>query len=396
MGINKNKILSLLLSCSLIMGVTSCKAEDKSFPELSFPDETKTSETTSGEDIDEASDDITKNIYSISMAVPYSQETINRLSKLYFLKVANNMPEDATGLTIDIDYLDSINTPWIINVIDTPNEGVGFSSVKFWYDNNDVPDIFLVDDLEKVVDGGFAAPLGNYINDYDIGSSGIYGNALTSCMKEDNAYGVPLYQSFMLMYGNMDYVPEDGPIGFRSTYSEFKSYLTLIDSTYNGEEQTIYPMAKAYEMIPYNTGSSYMFMDDSDEMIDSSLSVDLSFIDDLYEDGLAFDIDSNGIVRVSAKDMSTGNEQNVSITASTNLSEEDIDKAVKDAEAHAAEDKKKKEEVEVKNNAETQLMTALSFMHLAIRFACLIILLIKSLLPSLQHSSALILMHLCF
>ena len=51
--------------------------------------------------------------------------------------------------------------------------------------------------------------------------------------------------------------------------------------------------------------------------------------------------------------MATGNEQNVSITASTNLSEEDIQKAVKDAEAHASEDKKKKEEVEVRNNAES-------------------------------------------
>ena len=68
---------------------------------------------------------------------------------------------------------------------------------------------------------------------------------------------------------------------------------------------------------------------------------------------VTFDIDANGIVHVSAKDMATGNEQNVSITASTNLTDEDIDKAVKDAEAHAAEDKKKKEEIEVKNNAES-------------------------------------------
>ena len=68
---------------------------------------------------------------------------------------------------------------------------------------------------------------------------------------------------------------------------------------------------------------------------------------------VTFDIDANGIVHVSAKDMGTGNEQNVSITASSNLSEDDIQKAVKDAEAHAAEDKKKKEEVEVKNNAES-------------------------------------------
>ena len=68
---------------------------------------------------------------------------------------------------------------------------------------------------------------------------------------------------------------------------------------------------------------------------------------------VTFDIDANGIVHVSAKDMATGNEQKVSITASTNLTDEDIEKAVKDAEAHAAEDKKKKDEIEARNEAES-------------------------------------------
>ena len=68
---------------------------------------------------------------------------------------------------------------------------------------------------------------------------------------------------------------------------------------------------------------------------------------------VTFDIDANGIVHVSAKDQATGNEQKVSITASTNLSEDDINQAIKDAEAHAAEDQKRKEEIEVKNEAES-------------------------------------------
>ena len=68
---------------------------------------------------------------------------------------------------------------------------------------------------------------------------------------------------------------------------------------------------------------------------------------------VTFDIDANGIVHVSAKDMATGNKQQVSITASTNLTDEEIEKAVKDAEAHSAEDKKRKEEIEVRNNAES-------------------------------------------
>ena len=67
---------------------------------------------------------------------------------------------------------------------------------------------------------------------------------------------------------------------------------------------------------------------------------------------VAFDIDANGIVKVSAKDLGTGKEQDITITASTNLSQEDIDKAVKEAEQFAAEDKAKKEEVDTHNNAE--------------------------------------------
>lgn len=67
---------------------------------------------------------------------------------------------------------------------------------------------------------------------------------------------------------------------------------------------------------------------------------------------VTFDIDSNGIVKVSAKDLGTGKEADITITASTNLSQEDIDKAVKEAEQFAAEDKARKEEVDTHNNAE--------------------------------------------
>ncbi len=67
---------------------------------------------------------------------------------------------------------------------------------------------------------------------------------------------------------------------------------------------------------------------------------------------VTFDIDANGIVNVSAKDLGTGKEQHISITASTNMSKDDIDKAVKEAEAFAAEDKKRKEEVDLRNEAD--------------------------------------------
>ena len=67
---------------------------------------------------------------------------------------------------------------------------------------------------------------------------------------------------------------------------------------------------------------------------------------------VTFDIDANGIVNVSAKDLGTGKEQKITISSNTNMSKEDIEKAVKDAEQYAAEDKKRREEVDAKNEAE--------------------------------------------
>ena len=70
---------------------------------------------------------------------------------------------------------------------------------------------------------------------------------------------------------------------------------------------------------------------------------------------VTFDIDANGIVHVSAKDLGTGKENQITITSNTNMSKEDIDKAVKEAEAYAAEDKKRREAVDVRNNADQMI-----------------------------------------
>ena len=72
---------------------------------------------------------------------------------------------------------------------------------------------------------------------------------------------------------------------------------------------------------------------------------------------VSFDIDANGIVNVSAKDLGTGKEQSITITSSTNMSKDDIDKAVKEAEQYAAEDKKRREETDLRNGADQMVYT---------------------------------------
>ncbi|MCI2205809.1 MAG: Hsp70 family protein, partial [Oscillospiraceae bacterium] len=73
---------------------------------------------------------------------------------------------------------------------------------------------------------------------------------------------------------------------------------------------------------------------------------------------VTFDIDANGIVNVSAKDLATGKEQHITISSSSNMSKDDINKAVKDAEKYAEEDKKHREVVDAKNNAEQMIYAA--------------------------------------
>src|SRR5664280_576615 len=73
---------------------------------------------------------------------------------------------------------------------------------------------------------------------------------------------------------------------------------------------------------------------------------------------VSFDIDANGIINVSAKDMGTGKEQRITITAPNKLSKEEIDKKVKEAEQHAEEDKKRQEEIEIRNNADSMIYTS--------------------------------------
>ncbi|HHW45679.1 MAG TPA: molecular chaperone DnaK [Clostridiales bacterium] len=70
---------------------------------------------------------------------------------------------------------------------------------------------------------------------------------------------------------------------------------------------------------------------------------------------VTFDIDANGIVHVSAKDLGTGKEQSITITSSSNMSKEDIERAIKEAEQYAAEDKKRREEVDLRNNADQMI-----------------------------------------
>jgi molecular chaperone DnaK len=73
---------------------------------------------------------------------------------------------------------------------------------------------------------------------------------------------------------------------------------------------------------------------------------------------VTFDIDANGILNVSAKDKATGKEQKITITASTNLNKQDIERMVRDAESHASEDKARRERIELKNQADNMAYQA--------------------------------------
>lgn len=289
----------ILLSASLLLSMTSCKADIKEFPELSFEDDGDVQESTDEMVEETLSMDITNSVYSLSVALPYSQDTVSRLLKLYYLKQTDSMPEQTFGSDINLEYLDSVNTPWIVNVINIPNEGVDVTTIESWSHSGGVPDLFLVSDFDTIVDSNYAEPLDNYLGDNDMSSCGLYGNAITGCMTTDGTYGIPLYQSFIVLYGNQDYIDGSEQLPFRNTYSDFRDYLINIDGLYNnGEEDAgIVPLARGYELIPYITGGSYMMMDAdlASDSLDAGVERAVTYVDDLYNSGITSNYDNEGL-----------------------------------------------------------------------------------------------------
>ena len=292
--IRSRKALSLLMTVVMSMATcVSCKKTDDEFPELSYPDQSSAvSEVTADED------ELSEPINELLVAVPYSSETVELLAKLYYAKQNDLIEDSANGRDISLDYLDSIEIPWVIRTRQTSGDGAGLASILQWQEDGDMPDLMLVEDIGSVKDSGLICPYDDYLSmESQIDGNLIYPDALIECMFDDGTYGLPHYQSVMLLVGNSEYIPESGRLPFRSDTDGFLDYLRDIRAEGLDEEMVVF--AGAYELLPYltsafdsDTPTSYMFSEDQD--LSGELDSAVDYVGTIYDEGLSAFSDQSG------------------------------------------------------------------------------------------------------
>lgn len=298
------KHLSVLLSFVMLISIfTGCKSRNYTFPELSYPTDETTETTVLTSDV---SDDLNASLIELTVALPYSENTINSLFRLYYAKQNALMPDETTGATIDLDYLNAIDIPWIINPILTTFDGATKASVSTWRNNGTLPDLFLTSDAQSLDDLNAISTLNNYLSDNPyLSSNSINSNAVLSSISDGDMLSVPHYSSVMLIAGNCDYIPSEETMSFRPTLDEFYNYLDVISDENSDSDESLVVFTHAYELFPYLSSSfgndalnAYMFMD----LMDSD-SVDfdgaIEYIEDIYSSDYSDPADSASDPRFS-------------------------------------------------------------------------------------------------
>ena len=288
-------IMCVSLASSLVC-ISSCSKTEDEFPEMDF-DETQVAESSEVQ-VEETELDYIENYHEISVALPYSDETINRVAKLFYLENTSFNPRMLNGRDISLDYLDSVDIPYIIHSVSIPNEGIGINTMAQYRNTSTVPDIYLTYDIDSIVESGFALPIDNYAGDIVFDNNGIYANALLQDSVDGNTYGLPLYQSVMMIYGSSQYIPSSGQLPWRTTTSQLRNYLNNINSEFDVEELDVIPFADASQMIPYLT-SAYnediptpygcLGVDNKQPLIDG-----VTFVSNQYRNGNSADYNEDG------------------------------------------------------------------------------------------------------
>lgn len=283
------KIVSVVLSlCLFLVSFTACKKKDSSFPELSYPDiSSEISETIESTIVN---DNQVLGLTEFTVALPYSEYTIDMLLRLYFAKQQGLFSEDMTGKDVTLEFLDSIEVPWVVHSILTPSDGISYNSVSSYQSNGRLPDIMLVSDLDSFADSNLIAPLNsNVANSHYFNSSNINSQAIISNIDNGVIYGIPHYMSIVLLAGNLDFQPNELTLSFRPELDEFTTYMSSIYEEHEEDEDfVVFP--RAYELMPYLSSAfnsdqvtPYFFNDDG-EMFEGSDDA-VQYVQSIYDEG---------------------------------------------------------------------------------------------------------------
>lgn len=282
----RRSFICLTLAAGILL--SSCASGNGEFPEVYYTDPVESSEPSGSSN--ETTE--TSSVIDISLALPFSDDTVDLLVRMYYAKQNDLFPEEQTGADINLDYLRALDIPWAVTNTKTSFEGVGPDVLSSWEQEGDIPDIVLVNDLASAYTNGYILSLEDHLSDSVFPPSDMSVNALSACYVDGYPAGIPYYSSVMVLVGNSAYIPEEGVISYRPTTEELTDYLNKIDSEFE-----VTPFADAYELMPYigsvfnsDQRTSFMLSEEytKDPMSSSAICTDMrSYIDGLYDSGLS-------------------------------------------------------------------------------------------------------------
>ena len=299
MGINGiKKLICAAVATGILLSAASCRAQRSDFPSIPAPTSDDAASVTAGFDPEDT--DTEEDGRTLSVALPYDPKTVDYLYRLYYAKISGYWNDSLSGEDVDLDYLASLETPITPECIYVPNEGVSADSLVSWGD--EIPDIFLTNDMKGVREKDLCLPLQDQLFDNELlDASAFYSSSLRSLTFDGDVDALPFYCSVPLIYGNKDFIPASGSLDFRCSLETFRKYIDEVRQRYDD----IVVFTKAYQLIPYICSAfddnedigSYMLKDEyqTDRASAQTALEDTSdFVSELYGMGLSANYTDDG------------------------------------------------------------------------------------------------------
>lgn len=292
------RIFIALALVSFAVSISACSANSSPFPLI--PQTTvDINATTSQSTVSTSTDQYQYPI--IKLAAPVSAETAEYLVKLYDAKKSGLLGEGTTGLNVSLEFLDSVEPSFSVDVYTTSSTGASVDSYDTWDQSGTVPDIILSDSLSQLAEDKKIIPLNNLIADNQLLlPSNIYINCLTNLVINNEQYGIPYSSSVEVIFVNNEVLSIAGipQMSFETdleTINHISEAVALLNNEDTLPENRVLPFYQVRELIPYlpssfDPDSGYlMFSGEKPDFKNEAFVKSIIFLRDYLSKGYSVD-----------------------------------------------------------------------------------------------------------
>lgn len=292
------RIITAMAVVSFVANISACSVSKSPFPLI--PQTTSDSNSVTSQSSESAPTD--SYLYPIiKIAAPVSEETVYYLGKLYDAKKSGLLGEGVTGLNVSLEFLDTMEPSFGVNVYTTSSTGASVASYNTWEQSGTVPDIILSDSLSQLAEEDKIIPLNNLLADNQLLlPSNIYINYFNYLVINNEQYGIPYSSSVEVIFVNNEVLSATGipQMAFEvdlDTIINVSEAVALLNTEDTLPENRVLPFYQVRELIPflpssYDASSGYlMFSGSTPDFKKESFEKSILFLRDYLSKGYSVD-----------------------------------------------------------------------------------------------------------